>query len=166
MIGPAAINGIGFSRSGFHLNDMNMKAVLCAGILLFAVLICGCTTVSPESGSAVASSPSLLGNWTGTVDGYTEGMGYSVFSNDSMTLKVTEQRGRIFSGEIVLANQSGVWKDVTCAGVIGRDGRVLTLVQTGGGHSSGVLVAPGEIEFIYSDGGEPFTIAINSLKKV
>lgn len=145
---------------------MTMKAMLCASVLLFAVLICGCTTVSPESGVAVASSPSLLGNWSGTVNGYTEGMGYSVFSGDTMTMKVTEQKGRIFSGEIVLANQSGVWKDVTCAGVIGRDGKTLSLVEGGGGHSSGVLVAPGEIEFIYSDGAEPFTIAINSLKKV
>jgi hypothetical protein len=145
---------------------MNVKAVLCAGILLLAVLIGGCTTVSPESGGAVASSPSLLGNWNGTVNGYTEGMGYSAFSGDTMTMKVTEQRGRIFSGKIVLANQRGVWKDVSCAGVIGRDGRTLSLVEGGGGHSSGVLVAPGEIEFIYSYGAEPFTIAINSLKKV
>jgi hypothetical protein len=149
---------------------MTMKAMSCVSILLLGVLIGGCTTVSQESKNtsttAVADTPNLLGNWSGTIAGYTKGAGYDAFSNDTMIMKVTEQKGRVFSGDIGLANQSGVWKAVTFAGVVGRDGRTLSMVEGKGGHSSGDLVAPGEIEFIYSDEAEPFTIAINSLKRV
>jgi len=146
--------------------NMKMKAVLCAGILLFAVLICGCTTVSQQSTAAVADTPSLLGNWTGTINGYIEGVGYSAYSGDTMTMRVTEQRGRVFSGAFTFTNQTGVWKTTTGAGVIGRDGRTLTLVQSGGGYSTGTLVAPGEIEFIYTNRDEPFATSVDSLKKV
>ena len=145
--------------------NMKMKAVLCASILLLAVLISGCTTVSQESKVAVADSPSLLGNWSGTIHGYNEGTGYSNFTGTVMTMRVTEQKGRIFSGDFIFANQTGVWKNVTCAGAVGRDGKTLTMVQHRGGYSSGSLVAPDEIEFIYSDGIEPYSIMIDSLKK-
>ena len=152
------------------MNDMNvnmkMKAVLCASILLLAVLISGCTTVSQESTAAVAATPSLLGNWTGTMNGYTNGEGYNDWVGYTMTMKVTEQKGRVFSGEFLFLNQSGILSTNTCAGVVGRDGKTLSMVENGGGYSSGSLVAPGEIEFIYSHGAEPFTIAIDSLKKV
>jgi hypothetical protein len=146
--------------------NIKMKAVLCASVLLFAVLISGCTTASSNNGGAVASSPSLLGNWTGTMNGYESGVGYTDYAGYNMTMKVTEQKGRIFSGELIFTNQSGPAETSTCAGVIGRDGTTLSMVENGGGYSSGTLVSPGEIEFIYSNGAEPFMIAIDSLKKV
>jgi hypothetical protein len=146
--------------------NVNMKAVFCAGMLLLAVLISGCTTVSQESTTAVADPPSLLGNWSGTINGYTEGEGYNNATGSIMTMQVTEQKGRLFSGDFIFTNQTGVWKNVTCAGAIGRDGTSISMIQHGGGYSSGSLVAPGEIEFIYADGAEPFQIVIDSLKKV
>jgi len=149
---------------------MTKNALLCAIILLLGVMIGGCATVSLEnrtaSTTAVATQPSLLGNWTGTSSGYVEGAGYTTFSDTVMTLRITEQQGRVFSGEIALANQSGIWKRVPCAGVIGRDGTTLSMVQQGGGSSSGSLVAPNEIEFIYTDKTGSVYIAIDSLKKV
>jgi hypothetical protein len=145
---------------------ITMKAVLCASILLLAVLISGCTTASQQSSAAVATPPSLLGNWTGTMNGYTNGEGYNNWTGDTMTLKVTEQNNRIFSGEFLFTNQSGISSTNKCAGVISRDGKTLSMVEDGGGTSSGSLVAPGEIELIYTNGAEPFTIAIDSLKKV
>jgi hypothetical protein len=144
---------------------MKMKAVICASMLLLAVLISGCTTVSQENTGAVADTPSLLGNWSGTSNGYIEGEGYNAYSGDTMTMRITEQKGRIFSGEFVFANQTAVWKTTTGAGTIGRDGRTLTLVQNEGGYSTGTLVAPDEIEFIYTNGNKPFAISIDSLKK-
>lgn len=144
---------------------IKMKAVICASMLLLAVLITGCTTVSQESKTTVADTPSLLGNWSGTINGYIEGKGDNAYSGDTMTMRITEQKGRIFSGEFVFTNQTAVWKTTTGAGAIGRDGRTLTLVQNGGGYSTGTLVAPDEIEFIYSNGNEPFAISVDSLKK-
>lgn len=146
--------------------NVNMKAMLCASVLLLAVLICGCTTAPQESKVAVADTPNLIGNWTGTMNAYESGVGYNDYAGYNMTMKVTEQKGRIFSGEFLFTNQSGILSFNKCAGVIGRDGKTLTMVEDGGGYSSGSLVTTGEIELIYSYGAEPFEIAIDSLKKV
>jgi len=81
--------------------NVNMNAVFCAGMLLLAVLISGCTTVSQESNTAVADPPSLLGNWSGTINGFTEGEGYNNATGSIMTMQVTEQKGRIFSGDFI-----------------------------------------------------------------
>ncbi|MDO8842398.1 hypothetical protein [Methanocalculus sp.] len=148
---------------------MKMKIILCAGILLVAVLICGCTTSSQQSTVAAdIQPPNLIGNWTGTMTGYVYGIGYTNFSGYTMTLRITEQNDRIFSGEITFSEQSG-WESVACAGAIGRDGRTITLVETGGadggGYSSGYLVAPDEMELIYSVVSDPFSIAMDVLKK-
>jgi len=146
---------------------MKQKAALCATVLLLAVLICGCTTSPGESTAAPAETPDLLGNWTGQMTGYEHGKGYTDYAGSTMTLRVTEQNGRIFSGEITFKNSSGyaIREATPCAGVIGRDGRALTLVEEGGGYSSGSIIAPEEIEFIYANGAEPFSIAIDSLKR-
>jgi len=148
---------------------MNGKTVLCALILLIAVLISGCTTATSQQNTvaAAAGTPSLIGNWTGTMVGYEYGVGYTNYSGGIMTMSITEQQNRIFSGELIFTSQNGsvLWATSPCAGVIGRDGRTLTLVEGGGGSSSGSLIAPDEIELIYSDEADPFSIAIDSLKK-
>lgn len=143
-----------------------MKVVLYAGILLLAViLICGCTTVSPENAAATAVIPDMTGNWTGTMKAYDEDIGFNDVHGDIITLMVTKQQDRIFSGNVILTNESGYYWSNPVAGVIGRDGRTLTLVEHGGGSSSGIIISPDEIELIYMDGSEPFSIAIDSLKK-
>lgn len=90
-----------------------------------------------------------------------------------MTLSVTEQNDRLFSGVITITNQSGspVWgantdRTTRCAGAIGHDGKTLTVVGQGGGYSSGSLIAPDEMELIYTEESETFYIGIDSLKQV
>lgn len=146
---------------------MSAKFVLCAIALLVAVLICGCTTTSQASTGAAAGTPSLLGNWTGTMTGYEYGVGFSDFSGYTITMSITEQKDRVFSGEFIFTNESGfrVWENAPCAGVIGRDGRTLTMIEDGGGYSTASIIAPDEIEIIYADGSDPFQIAVNMLKR-
>jgi hypothetical protein len=147
---------------------MKTKVFLCAIILIIAVLICGCTTTSQQTTVAAApETPSLVGNWTGTMVGYEYGVGYTNFSGYTITMSVTEQKDRVFSGEFIFMNESGfqVWENAPCAGVIGRDGKTLTMIEDGGGYSTVSIVAPDEIEIIYADGSDPFQIAVNSLKK-
>lgn len=167
--GSGRMKRSGLSRIGLHANSMNGKTVLCACILLIAVLICGCTTTTSQQNTAApaAVTPDLIGNWTGTMAGYEYGTGYTDYSGYTITMSVTEQHDRIFSGAIFFTNETGspVWETAPCAGVIGRDGRTLTLIEDGGGSSSGTLIAPGEMELIYSDGSDPFSIAINALKR-
>jgi len=148
---------------------MNKKVVLCAMTLLIAVLICGCTTTAPQESTvpAAAEIPSLTGNWTGTMAGYEYGAGYTNFSGYTITMSVTEQRDRIFSGAFVFTNESGfhVWENAPFAAVIGRDGRTITMIEDGGGYTSGSIISSDEIELIYADGNDPFNIAINVLKR-
>lgn len=147
---------------------MSAKATLCVIILLSAVLICGCTTTSQQTTVAAApETPDLVGNWTGTMVGYEHGVGYTDFVGYTITMSVTEQEDRVFSGVFSFTNETGssVWEEALFAGVIDRDGRTLTLIQNGGGYSTGSILAPDEIELIYADGTDPFNIAIDSLKR-
>jgi hypothetical protein len=144
----------------------SMKRVVYAGILVLAVvLICGCTTVSQESGSVSAVVPKMIGNWTGSVKAYDDGIGYNNVSGDIMTMRVTEQKDRIFSGEIIFSNQTGYAWSTVFAGAIGHDGKTLSMVQREGGYSTGTIISPDEIELIYMDTTDPFSIGIDSLKK-
>jgi hypothetical protein len=160
--------GGGNKRSGlslFGLNLKDMKVIVCTVILLLALLICGCTTVSQESGTAPAVVPGMIGNWTGTVNAYDDGKGYNNVSGDVMTLMVTGQQDRIFSGDVIFTNQSGYTWSTAFACAISHDGKTLTMVQRDGGYSTGTVISPEEIELIYTDNSKPFTIGIDSLKK-
>ncbi len=147
---------------------MKTKTVLCAIILIIAVLICGCTTTSQQTTVAAApETPDLVGNWSGTMVGYEYGVGYTNFSDYTITMIVTEQHDRIFSGEFTFTNETGyhVWDDSPFAAVIGRDDTTFTMVELDGGYTSGTIIAPDEIELIYTDANDPFNIAINALKR-
>ena len=141
------------------------KVIIFTGIIILALLICGCTTVSQEESPPVIGTPNLVGNWTGPMYGYTEGTGYTTFSNETLTMSVIEQHNRVFSGVITFSNLVESWEDKTFAGVINRDGKTLTIVEQEGGFCSGSIIAPDEIELTYVDIGKPFSIAIDTLKK-
>jgi hypothetical protein len=150
-------------------NIISMKALISAGILLLsALLVCGCMTTAPpqEDGTAVTPAPSLLGNWSGTMTGYRGVTGFTDYPGASMVMQVTGQHDRVFAGEFIFTNQSGLVTTVEFGGVVGRDGRTLTIVERNGGYSFGTIVAPDEIELIHADDTEPSDIAIDSLKKI
>jgi hypothetical protein len=146
---------------------MKVKTILCASILVLAVLICGCTTTTQVCNTAVAATPDLVGNWTGTMVGYDYGERYNDYAGYTMTLRVTEQKDRIFSGEVSFTDPNGtpVWGVTPFAGAVGHDGKTLTMIEDGGGYSTVSIVAPDEIEIIYAYGSDPFQIVIDSLKK-
>ena len=74
------------------------NVIVCMGFLILALFMCGCTTTSQEPAPTVHVTPDLLGNWSGTMYGYIEGTGYTNFSEETMTMMVTEQHDRVFSG--------------------------------------------------------------------
>jgi len=145
-----------------------MKRFVCAiMVLAIAVLACGCTTPAPSSQAAkeAAAVPDLIGNWSGTMKGYIEEKGYTDYPDEAMTMRVTEQTGRIFSGEIVFSNQTAIHEVKAFAGAINPDGRTFSIVEHGGGSSTGTLLSPGELELVYIERTVPFTIAIDTLEK-
>jgi len=142
-----------------------LLAVLIIGFLLMS----GCTTSAPSAQPAQTTNPTgipnLVGNWTGPVKGYTEGMGYREFSNVSMTLVITEQKDRLFTGYMLFPLLSGTTRTEGFAGVIDRDGKTLRIVEYTSGHCDGTIVSTNEIELINIDNGEPAMLGIDTLKR-
>ena len=52
------------------------------------------------------------------------------------------------------------------AGVVGRDNRTLTISENGGGYCTGEVLSANEIELIYMQDGSPYSISIDSFKRV
>jgi hypothetical protein len=52
------------------------------------------------------------------------------------------------------------------AGAIGRDGRTFTIAEELGGYCTGEILAADEIEMIYVEDGSPYSIAIDSFRRI
>jgi len=108
----------------------------------------------------------MTGTWTGTMQGYEEGTGFTDYAGATLAMVVDEQQGRIFSGRLLFKANGTTGRTKDFAGAIGRDGRTLAIVEQGGGFSSGSIVSEGEIELTYLHDSPPYGIAVDSLKKV
>jgi hypothetical protein len=97
--------------------------------------------------------------------GYEPGAGFSDYGNIPMSMNVTEQQGRIFAGTFVFTGTNGSMS-TGFSGVIGRDGRTLTIPQKSGGYSFGEIISPTEIELTYVTDGTHYSAAIDTLRKV
>jgi hypothetical protein len=133
--------------------------------LLLAALLCGCTGVQPQDQPATTSIPDLTGQWSGTMTGFERSIGYTDYSGAMIFMDVTGQQGRIFSGAFSFGPPWENDPPQEFAGVIGRDGRTLTIVEQDGGYSSGTIVSDNEIELIYAETGGNFSIAIDTLRR-
>jgi len=154
--------------SPFPSHIRSMKIAFFILLLLLAVLASGCTTAIPAAApvqTPVSTLPNLTGNWTGPMQGYDEREGFTDHPYLTAVLTVSEQQGRVFSGFITFTSNSTVSTD-NIAGVIGRDNRTLTIAEREGGYCSGEVLSPDEIELIYMQDGSPYSISIDSFKRV
>ena len=151
-----------------------MKIAITILLVILAVLACGCTSAAPSTTATTAAvttpatapvTPSLIGTWTGTMLGYDEGTGYSNYGNTPMSMIVTEQQGRIFSGNFKF-NFNSTEYSVPMAGVIGRDGRTFAIVENSNGYTTGEIIGTSEIQLTHLDDQKPISVAIDTLKKV
>ncbi len=73
-------------------------------IIIIAVLTCGCTTPTPVAVQPTAQPttfqitaiPNITGTWSGTMQGYEKNTGFTDYGNETMTMFVTGQQGRLF----------------------------------------------------------------------
>ena len=149
-----------------------MKIAATALLLILAVIACGCTTPAPAAAPygtpADGSSPvvtDLKGTWVGPMTAYEPGTGFTNFGNRTMSMIISEQQGRIFAGMFVFGSGNNT-ESVPFSGVIGRDGKSLTIPQETEGYSFGEIISPGEIELVYVSDGAKFSASIDTLKKV
>jgi uncharacterized protein YceK len=141
-------------------------------VLAFALITCGCTSITQPAAplppvttvTAAPVTPDLMGTWTGTMEGYRNGKGFEDFSNSSLSMTVTEQNGRIFAGRFTFRVNGGEFI-VPMAGVIGSDSRSLSLVEDGNGYTFGEITGKNEIQLTHLDDAEPFSVALDTLKR-
>jgi len=149
-----------------------MKTALTFLVVILAVLACGCTSATAPAGTSATPAPAtntaipnLVGNWTGPMLGYDEGTGFSDYQNKTMTMVIAEQHGRIFSGYVQFF-WNGKEHATGIAGVIGTDGRTFSMVEKDSGYTFGTILANNEIELTYLHDSTPYSVALDSLKRV
>jgi hypothetical protein len=141
-----------------------MKRVACLVIFACIALCAGCTTVNTTP-QAPATTPSLLGNWTGSVKGYTE-MGYRDFGWVNVTMSVTDQKDRFFSGYMILPRINGTTRTEGFAGTISHDGKSFRIVEYDTHeHDDGWILSENEIEMVFMADSEPQKIILDSFKR-
>jgi hypothetical protein len=151
-----------------------MKISLTILVVILAVLACGCTATTPEVPASpvtpdtktMQAIPDLTGNWTGPLKGYDERTGFTNFPNMTMSLTVTEQHDRLFTGYLTFVYTGGEKSSTDVAGAIGRDGRTLTIVEKDSGYSFGTILSDDEIELTYVTDATPYSIAVDSFRRV
>jgi hypothetical protein len=138
--------------------------LLLVPLLLFGLAACAGCTAPGTASPAAATIPDLTGNWTGSPQGYIEGIGY-IGSSGTIGLQVTGQHGRIFTGNMSIVEANGSVTTREVAGAISRDGTSFTLVQSDTGYDLGTVVSDDEIELVYVSDADPATVVIDSFKR-
>jgi hypothetical protein len=137
-----------------------MKLLSVCLLVLSCALCAGCT--APGSAPPAAPAvPDLAGTWNGSLQGYIEGTGY-IAANNTLTLNITGQQGRIFTGTISVVEANGSVSVRHIAGAISRDGKRLTIVQSDTGYDFGTIVSGNEIELMYVSDEDPAKVVIDS----
>jgi hypothetical protein len=133
--------------------SMNMKKIWVALLALLAMGICA------------AEVPTLVGNWTGSGTGYfAEDESYKLSENGSVGYNITEQKGRLFTGNITYVLNGTKYVE-GFAGAIGIDNKTLYLAEIGRGYDLGTIISDDEIELMYIEDGESGWAAINKLHR-
>jgi hypothetical protein len=132
-----------------------MKTIRAFGLVLLALLTIGI---------CAAEIPDLVGNWAGTETGYDKEVGYIVDEDNILTFSITEQQGRIFSGELTYQlNGTDVVEGF--AGIIDVDNKNIYIAEFISGYDVGTIISEDEIDMMYldSEAGEVF---IETLRRV
>jgi hypothetical protein len=148
-----------------------MRFVLCILIIVLGVLACGCTssstTTAPVPSIPTAPViPDLTGTWAGPMKGYDEGTGFTEYPNLTMVLVVTDQKDRIFAGQLVFTTKDGSRESIGTAGVISSDGRTFSMAEKDSGYTTGRILSKDELELTYLHEATPYSAAIDTLKRV
>jgi hypothetical protein len=134
-----------------------MKKIWC--LMLLLVLL--------ATGICTANIPNLLGNWTGSWSGYDEAKGYTnLTSSGTINFTFTEQKGRIFNGNLTANPKNGTKLNQGFAGAISLDNKTLNIAEFGKGYATGTVISNNEIEIIYLSDEKNGSVAVDELHRV
>jgi hypothetical protein len=74
---------------------LSRRGIVVAAKLAFAVAALMLATI----GLSMADIPNLIGDWTGSYEGYANDIGYKN-ETGALTLVISEQKGRLFTGNL------------------------------------------------------------------
>ena len=102
-------------------------------------------------GLSAAEIPNLVGNWTGSYEGYTNGGVYKATNETgAITLVISEQLGRLFTGNLSELGQ-GI---AAISGVISLDNKTFYMAEYDGGYDIGTVLSSDTVELLYLEDGE------------
>lgn len=136
---------------------MCMKESLCIALLAMIFF---------ASGICLAEVPDLKGKWIASWDEFYQGTGFvnDTAENGSLIFTITEQKDRLFAGNMTYMVDNETKVDKELAGAIGLDNRTLYLAEFDGGYDEGTIISDNEIELIHlDDRGE---VAIDQLHRI
>lgn len=132
-------------------------------IFCFALL----ASIFLAMGISAAQVPDLLGNWTAQWSSYDNGIGFSnSMENEGLLISITEQKERIFAGNLTFERDNESISREGFAGAIGLDGKTLYISEFDGGYSFGTLISSDEMELIYLQDGEDGAVAIDKVHRI
>ncbi len=115
-------------------------------------------------GICVAEVPDLLGEWTGSSNGYIDGVGF--YNQSDLNVKVVEQKDRVFAGNLTYESKNGTKVVEGFAGAIGLDNKTLYMAEFNEGFDQGMIIADDEIELIYGQDGKNGVVEVARLSRI
>ncbi|OPY53160.1 MAG: hypothetical protein A4E49_01596 [Methanosaeta sp. PtaU1.Bin112] len=135
-----------------------MRQICCFALLAMTFLAIGISA---------AQVPDLLGDWTAEWNSYDNGIGFSNSTeNESLLISITEQKERIFAGNITFEMDNESISSEGFAGAIGLDGKTLYISEFDRGYSFGTLISSDEMELIYLQDGDDGSVAIDKIHRI
>jgi hypothetical protein len=109
-------------------------------------------------GLSAADIPNLIGNWTGSFQGYTKNAHYmDVNKTGNLIMTISDQKGRAFTGNFTINSslpQTGlVQRTEGFSGIIGWDNKTLYFAEYDKGYDIGTVLSNDSIEAIYIEDG-------------
>jgi hypothetical protein len=130
-----------------------MKAIWSIWLVLLAL---------SATGICAAEIPDLVGNWAGKGPGYNEETGYVADEDNILNFSITEQKGRLFNGELTY-NLNVV---EGFAGTISPDNKTFYIAEFISGYDVGTVVSEDEIDLMYLLEGKAGAVFIETLRRV
>lgn len=135
-----------------------MKKFWCLALLVPILLV---------TGTCGAEIPDLLGKWTGLESWYGEVNGSAKLTeNESLNITITEQKNRLFTGNLTYKEKNGTEISEGFAGAIGLDNKTLYLAEFNEGYDLGTIISNDEIELIYLLDGKSADATIARLHRI
>jgi hypothetical protein len=103
-------------------------------------------------GLSVADVPNIVGNWSGSFASYEKGTGYVNAPAGALTMTISEQKGRLFTGNLSL-NFSSTKTIKAFSGIIALDNKTLYMAESDKGYDIGTVISNDTIELDYLEDG-------------